>query len=990
MAQSAFADIQAPVVPGVVDTSLTRQTPQQLDSMYNTYNPIIERSRLLEEQADKIRNSKLSQKQASIADKLKSKQEAITGVGYTDTDGHFGEAVDAAQSGIAKLATKGVNAFGTLGIEAYDAVADVTSEEKSGYYEKLKQVSPFGDLTIGDALNEQDTKFDSAFGVKPESRQRQQVLNQAAEKAQLRADAVQVTDIDSFGEWANHKTDQILLNMQNAPMTIGDSIPESAALISSTLGLPLVVGTRVATHHNNYKENNDGNSMSLEKAAAVTALTTASLGTEKFLVKTGIGTVAKNLLGKSKLLDSVAGFLTTVGGEYTQERFDYTVEKWAEQKEGTATFEEIWNSHRARAAGTAGATAGGELMGAGMAVKQAPAAVKAVTKPIVAPLNAYGKRKASQHQEKKNLEAARSYVKSGYNDAETKAKHETSLAVDLQTQESAIKTLKDAQDTIKNLDKKGGSPLATVLEVQKAMNVGYESDKAEDNVIASLGVRELSNILDSLTPELRREVENSVDKKVDTPLTVLSKVGILLVSNKELLTQEIKDTFNSNKSAIEEQAVQALKDGALDITFKRSIAQLERDNKITSSVAKELASMSDPKSTVDTPYSSLVKLDGEALTKELAKYDAKALKTIIDEAKRKTRESRSADRDVLSSTQIGVMEKFYKGITGAFSVKPSEKIVKEVQGIKRARKLAKRHYDPKKPLGEQFKEFVSDMKGKIAEAVKTPGQANKQDFANTTKAVIEAVNNLDQVNDIPYVQKVIEDLEVIGVLTKAKAESLRNKVLEYSENLDVADGVLRPGVKKGYDTLVNTAKTSTKGDVDKAIDSFLSKLKGRLTDTERKVITKALAKLENLGKASKAKVISAIDDISDGDKTIKEQLLGTYEAMQKTISDTVKGREVYEKKAESVVSSIRDSALRKEVGKDFDKIFDSVMTNLGSVNIKESFDKITKKVTDADYLAMYQSMKDIGVVQNNGKKVKQVDKVLDENGKPLIKEEVCK
>ena len=297
----------------------------------------------------------------------------------TDTIGGFGEGIDAAQAGgyialakVDKLLDKTIEAFGLTEVsKAIDEFVGLskTAEEFSAYTSKF----------MGDAGS---AAADKEAGVQAATRAYQQSNRDVAEKAFDRGE--KAWEAGDYIGYIKAKAEEYAANASNIFVDLGDSAAEMAMLAAKGPGLALAVSVRTSTNADDYKKNNNGDSMPVEEIVLAAALNTASLGAEQLLLKTGALNAIKSMAGKNKTADTILGFVTSVAGEYTQERFDYTIETFLgrdrSKDTGTAVemFKTIWSSKEAQLAGDTGAAMGATLQGGAEATALAAQGISAV------------------------------------------------------------------------------------------------------------------------------------------------------------------------------------------------------------------------------------------------------------------------------------------------------------------------------------------------------------------------------------------------------------------------------------------------------------------------------------------------------------------------------------------------------------------------------------------------------------------------------------
>lgn len=283
-----------------------------------------------------------------------------------DTDGHALETVDAIQSGLTQQYGKTNTALRNL--SRWGASNFMDQETIDKYLPKTKDVGTigFGEEKSTDLAN--PVYADKLTGVRPESRARQQELMKEAGVYKDVAD--KAYEAGNTKDYIQAKSGEIFANVKNSPMMMGDSAGETLAVMSGPVGIGLTVTTRVDKNLDEYKLNNNNEDMPKDEIALAVALHSLSLFGERLSIKAGLGSVMNTIKGKTAR--GLLGFIGTIGGEYTQERFDTTLELFigrdrSKDINGSSldTFKAMWNSKEAEMAGIAGMTMAGTLATAG-------------------------------------------------------------------------------------------------------------------------------------------------------------------------------------------------------------------------------------------------------------------------------------------------------------------------------------------------------------------------------------------------------------------------------------------------------------------------------------------------------------------------------------------------------------------------------------------------------------------------------------------------
>jgi hypothetical protein len=276
----------------------------------------------------------------------------LQGTSAADADGMIGESVDIAQSSliqewgkIGKVAAKAGRWIGeSLGVDK--KTMEAIMPDKSGLFDES-----FTNLAKQEVA-------DKMTGVMAKTREEQQAGMEAALK--------NVED-GNYGK-AAWDTVKIL------PYMLGDSAGEMAAIMAGTPGITLAVAARVNEDAEEYEKNN-GIKPDTQWVLGSTLLNAGALFGEKFLIKSGIGSIVEKGVSKAA---RTGGIAASAVGEATQEYYDQVQQTFMTQKEGEQTLGEIATSPEAQLGALAGGVMGGALRGAGEAVGAATDQAKPV------------------------------------------------------------------------------------------------------------------------------------------------------------------------------------------------------------------------------------------------------------------------------------------------------------------------------------------------------------------------------------------------------------------------------------------------------------------------------------------------------------------------------------------------------------------------------------------------------------------------------------
>ena len=995
MAQSAFAPSVS--IPRVTDASLLQQSGSQVDPNYNSYQPLIDEADQLT-----LTPTKISTKTTAVSDKLANKQKSIDGTvtPTVDNDNQFQEFIDAAQVSAAKFVgdTEKTLSELTRGVVG-DAFAD-------GFNDVAKNVDSF--FGMDDSMSNFDKTMgtyregaDSNFGVRPESRQRQQALNKEAESYFNQGETAYNSG-DYLG-YVESKAGEIFANIKNSPMMLGDSVGETLSVLSAPL-LVANVANRTNKAMDKYKVNNQDQAMPKTDMAITTMLNTLSLTGERVIVKSGIGNVIGSLLGKNPISKKFTGVLGNIVGEYNQERFDTAIELYSVRDRSKDTGDEAdmfavaWNSKKAKLAGTAGGTASATMVGGGIGATIAPKVAVKTLGAALKPVEVGLKKVASKQAEKRAVKSAQSYAKPGYATTQDKTKHKTETVKAAEKNQSDIDTLTSREKEISTIAKGSGTDKEKVQQVQAVLHKKGITDNSQDSRISVVGKEDVDKVLQAI---INDEVSDSnaiknlitrVSSNELSPLDSMSIIGQTLAELKQegKLSENVKTVFNDSKISIDNQVAELIKDKKLfNITYKNSVEQLKKERKIIGVVDESINQTQEPKTKLDVSFDSLMKLSGDELNSKLAEYDNKVIASVMKEAQKRKKTAKSVDAHNLAQDQINSLSKVYQAVKNAVKGQPTDIINKTGAKVIKQRVLAKKVYDPKKDFVSMIKEQISDKLPAIAKTLGITDGNGDTELAGSTAAVQHAVNQIERITNIPLLQKAITDLQTIGNLSKSRADGLHKRINEYIDEKEFStintEGV-KGAVKEGYNKVVKKSKTITKEEVQSEFTTFFDKLKDRLSPTEKSYLAAGLAKLQKTGKITKEYAESKLDELTPEEGLTKENIQKTFTDALDTVKSTISkdGRETIQKDIGKKVDDIKSSPLGKEVIKDTSDLHDIIVNKLTATNFKEVFDAVKKKVPEFNTLEMYRYMKDLSKLKSLNHDVTVVDELLDENGKPIV------
>ena len=276
----------------------------------------------------------------------------------TADEGMMLESLDIAQSSLIQQYGKSSKALRDTSRWLLGKVADKDTVDK--WLPSTDKVGTLGfGETAADELVDRDVA-DSIAGVSAQSRAEQSAGMKSAEDAIAKGDYLE----------AGWNAFKIL------PYMLGDSTGEIANMMIPGAGLPTTVLARVNEDAEAYEEAN-GKKPDTNWFLGSIALNAAAIGSEKFLIRSGIGGLMKK--GATKL-GKLGGVTASALGEAIQETFDQTQQTYMTQKEGDRTIGEIVASDETKLAAITGGVMGGALRAGGEAVKAVPKAVAKVAK----------------------------------------------------------------------------------------------------------------------------------------------------------------------------------------------------------------------------------------------------------------------------------------------------------------------------------------------------------------------------------------------------------------------------------------------------------------------------------------------------------------------------------------------------------------------------------------------------------------------------------
>ena len=263
------------------------------------------------------------------------------GAAPSDTDGMVGESVDIAQSSL-------IQEWGKVNKAVVDSGRWLG--EKLGVDEEtMKSILPDESGIFGKKFSEisRQEVADKMAGVMAKTREEQQKGMQNALENIKKGNYLDAS-FDTF---------KIL------PYMLGDSAGEMAAIAMGAPGITLAVAARVNEDAETYEKNN-GKKPDAEWMLGSTLLNAGALFGEKFLIKSGVGSIVEKGVSKAK---RTGGIVASAVGEAAQEYYDQVQQEYMTQKEGEKTLEEIATSPEAQLGALAGGVMGGALRGTGEA-----------------------------------------------------------------------------------------------------------------------------------------------------------------------------------------------------------------------------------------------------------------------------------------------------------------------------------------------------------------------------------------------------------------------------------------------------------------------------------------------------------------------------------------------------------------------------------------------------------------------------------------------
>ena len=270
-----------------------------------------------------------------------------------DNDGYFGELADLAKSSALKYYADTVNTWNRFGEGIEKSLG---GDGKVGWF--LDPNKLYGtDQKVQDVRESQELR-DQMAGVKTETREDlTNKLTQAQEQ----------WDRGDYGQ-------ALLTGGSQIPRILAESTPERASLVT----LPTAANTVAKRAVNNAEQvlEKTGQAPTAIDAATNMVVDSLLLGGERALIGSGLTSVGKNLLGKSKLGQSATGILGSAAGESIQEYGENVTEDYFTQDPNKRNLLDTMQSSENIYGGVLGGLTGGSLRGAGEILSSAAAPIK--------------------------------------------------------------------------------------------------------------------------------------------------------------------------------------------------------------------------------------------------------------------------------------------------------------------------------------------------------------------------------------------------------------------------------------------------------------------------------------------------------------------------------------------------------------------------------------------------------------------------------------
>ncbi len=522
-------------------------------------------------------------------------------------------------------------------------------------------------------------------------------------------------------------------------------------------------------------------------------------------------------------------------------------------------------------------------------------------------------------------------------------------------------------------------------------------------------------------------------------------------NNVDMDMSSIDSIVESTQASMDRTAADIVKRGDSEITYSREKADANKRGSITKSVSESISAKAEPKTEADIDYDDLMKLDDDALTEKMSEYDNKTIHGIMKEARKRGRLARKTEKNELSHADVGRLKKAWTNAKRAVVPSTAKKINKIGNATIKQRAAVKETYDPTKSIPERLKQAKVDLKkffskaavdakktaaNKTEEVKKTAEQKTPDEIKNAVKAVKDAASDLMNVEDMPLLKEIVTDLKDAGHFAEKRATAILNKIKDFEKEHKVEDALkdidvetMRSAVKNEYNDLKKSLKDMNKEDAEKAIKAFITKMGSKMNKTEREVLASTLASLQNAGTISKEFAEDTFQNIMElikgkpvqGPMTVEEAAAAKVEAEKevKTTQESLldfykkakakakelseKNREEFERdlvatgkkakrKAGKIVEGTKEYYKKSEglqaIAKDAKALLTVLGSKTGEINLSKMIRDTSAWYTSQDFK---KTILELGAIDENGNKLSIVDKIVDENGKPLVetKEEGC-
>jgi len=596
-------------------------------------------------------------------------------------------------------------------------------------------------------------------------------------------------------------------------------------------------------------------------------------------------------------------------------------------------------------------------------------------------------------------------VDAGYATTEDQQAHSDLLGQEYNDAEQAFNTLSTAEKEINSVNSANTAAIDQVSKIQAilAQTGTHATDSQANELVKQFGAPEVQQLLKAISAN--EELASSFDKEQlaqvlsEQPSNAFNALGSMLAERADLLTPEIKETYNNAKTSLESQADTIIQSGAHKVSFEQAKKQLNRSGDVAKSTKNYIDSKAKPvtgdKATIvasaktkKSKQANIVKRAIETLTgrgslneaeKLLSSYDDQTLKDVIKEAQIQANQYAKIQKVQLSSPNLSKAAK----LKGAMKKLPeqvkAEQIIAAAKRLRTIRKnVAKTSYAKPKSLKEQFTEFtqskLADLKV-AADKVKAERNKNKAEPKNTNSKpdknriskedkkiikdakvmVVTAKKDLDSISkeDLPILEEAIDILVKAGnfgekfgkqLLADAKAKFEESGV----KDVDLSTENIKAGVKSANTRVMNAIKTGTKEDVKNTVDSVITKLtnkiKSKLTLSEKeflaKVIGKAVAagKLTNEEAQNQLNKLVKLDEVDLSVDGLKKKLQEAYGSIVNFTKNTAnkETRENMETSVKETVKKKVDSFKESELGAELSEDFGTITESLITAKRKGS------------------------------------------------------